>query len=115
MTDLDSMTLGELESVAARVRKAADDIRAAQALFSGGAASPLAVINEPVPAAEEDAAAAHRRRQFQAVEMGAPRALQRDPRATLSPGELAERQRLLARATPVDKNLPEDMQAMERE
>lgn len=111
MTDLDSMTLGELESVAARMRKAADDIRAAQALFSGSS-KPVESMEPQAPIVDGDAVAAHRRKQFQPVEASKPSSIQTDPRAFLSPAELAERQRLLGRST-IDKNLPEDMQALE--
>lgn len=121
-TDLERMTLGELESVGQRMQKAAADIRAAQALFSGN--RPFPVFGEPAPppehqpqdSTEEDAAAAHRRRQFEPVEAPRPKSLQTDPRARLSAAEIAERQRILGRnaANAVDPNLPEDMQALER-
>jgi hypothetical protein len=123
-----ALTLGELERIAERFGRAVGDIRAAQSLLgrgSGGitasqaAASgspPLLDASDATPSEPEDPAAAHRRRQFQPVEAQQPSSLRvkdplrRGPTAT----DIAERNRIMGRGK-VDPNLPEEIQAMERE
>ena len=113
MTDeeIDRLTIGEVRAIAERAGAALEQLRAVQGLMGGGLV-PRAEIHaaEPSwghePPADEDPAAAHRRRQFQPVDQGQPRALR------LSPSETAERERLLAKMRP-DPNLPEDMQRAE--
>lgn len=117
MTDeeIDALSIGEVRAIAERAGAALEQLRAVQGLMG----APVGTIyNVPHDAHIDhsgdvraqlealDPAAAHRRRQFQPVDQGQPRALR------LSTSEQAERERLLAKMRP-DPNLPEDMQRAE--
>lgn len=109
MTDeqMKKLTLGDLDRIAARFADAVKKIREGQALLAGN--TPRAETpEEPSEPEAEDAAAAHRRRQFQAPEPPPGRT-----HSVLGPAEIAERNRLMGRQR-VDPNLPDDIkEAME--
>jgi len=85
--EIERMTLGDLESMAARMESAAKTIRDAMALLHGGAA-PAAVVTATAP---------------QPAHTAGP--------ADLSPAEKAERARLLSRIR--GEGLPDDIKQME--
>lgn len=113
-----AVTLAELEAMAERLGKAVSTIREAQSLLGPGSAAAPFVVGPPEGPLSPggviitDPAAAHRMRQFQAVETRQPRSLQTDPRAQLTAADRLEKERLI-RARPVDTNLPPEIAAME--
>jgi hypothetical protein len=127
--DIDKLTLGELRQIADRALDALQRFKSVSVVMNADELAPE--DDEPAvtppergrkskrPVIDEDAAAAHRRRQFQPVEGDEPRALKgKKPPRTNHPGgdltaaERAQRNRLIG-STAVDPNLPEDMQRME--
>ncbi len=124
--DISKLTLADLERIADRFGNAVAQIREAQAALSTLGTGPQRLVLPDdgflVSSSEEvtpvdSPAAAHRKRQFQAVEQGQPRSLRvNDPlRTGPTAAEMAERDRLMGRGRAVDPNLPDDIAAMERD
>lgn len=69
MTDLNSLTLADLEALAARMETAARQIREAQALLTGG---PVAAVSAPSPSALNPSESVERARLLAQMRQNAP-------------------------------------------